>query len=477
MGGKQKNVVRVGGGVYYGRTPNALMRSHTLENGIALPSFALSGTTAAQQAQGPIYPKILAAPAALGTSGARTVFFMAGDFANPFISMADAAYERAITRNISVSATYLFTRANHLIRAHDINLPSATSSVDVYLDADASLTTTNDRTLVGSFPFYAGQRPMCDTVVNPYSATCVRLGPVVRQESVLNATYNGLVLEYKQRAGYGFSVNANFTLSKARDDGQAMGASPFAGRSESFFDPNNRKAEYTQSDFDMRKRFVASFMWNPDAAFHIDNPGLRQVFGNWSLSGVVTLNDGQGFNPTVSGFLAGGANTSGATPCPATGTCATGTGSLNGVGGAFRPPWLPRNYMETTGFENVDFRLQKDFKIAEKKSIKFSWEVFNALNRPNHPNRFNFQSTGYRLLSSATCSAINAGVCTTGTPSNFSQPRLAIVNVDTTNYQGILDGVTGKADLSKCQVTSCLSSASGTLFGARDMQLGLKFRF
>lgn len=196
------------------------------------------------------------------------------------------------------------------------------------------------------------------------------------------------------------------------------------------------------------------------------------------MSGVVTLQDGQPFNPTVSGFLAGGANTSGANACPAAGTCAAATGSINGSGGSLRPGWLPRNYITTTGFANTDLRLQKDIRISETKSLKFSWEVFNVFNRANHSNRFNFQGTGFRLLTSATCTAISNGACVaTGTPSNFAQPRLAVFNVDTTNYRGILNGTDGTADLSRCQVTSCLSSASGALFGPRDMQFGLKFGF
>ena len=476
MGGTQKNVVRVGGGIYYGRIPNALLRSHTLENGLALPSFSLSGSTASQQALGPVYPAILSAPA--GTSGARTVLFMADDYANPFVSMADATYERALTRNIGVSATYLFTRANHLIRGHDINLPTATSTVDFYLDADASTTTTNDRTFLATFPFYAGQRPFCDTAVGPVSPGCTRLGPVVRQESSLNATYHGLVIQYKQRAGLGITLDANFTVSSAKDDGQAMGSSPFAGRFETFFDPNNQAPEYTRSDFDMRRRLVASFMWDPDRLFSGQGDGFHGILKRWTLSGVVTVNDGQPMNPTVSGFLAGGASSSGTTPCGATGTCAAATGSINGSGGSLRPGWLSRNYIETTGFANFDFRVQKDVRITESKSLRFSWEVFNAFNRQNHPNRFNFQGTGFRLLTSTTCTAINDGACVaTGTPSNFTQPRLAVFNVDTVNYQGILNGVDGTGDLSQCQVTSCLNSASGALFGPRDMQFGVKFAF
>jgi hypothetical protein len=155
----------------------------------------------------------------------------------------------------------------------------------------------------------------------------------------------------------------------------------------------------------------------------------------------------------------------------------TSSGQI-GSGGSLRPGWLPRNYIYTTGFSNVDYRLQRDFKFGERKSLRFSWEVFNAFNRTNSPNRFNFAGTAFRVLSSGTCTAISGGACVaTGTPSNFSQPRLAVVNVDTTTYKDILNGVTGAGDLSKCQVTNCLTSASGVFWGARDMQFGLKFMF
>src|SRR4030095_5207083 len=110
-------------------------------------------------------------------------------------------------------------------------------------------------------------------------------------------------------------------------------------------------------------------------------------------------------------------------------------------GGSLRPGWLGRNYIQTTGFANFDFRLQKDIRFTESKKLRISWEVFNAFNRSNHPNRFNFQGTGFRLLTSATCTAISNGACvSTGTPSDFTQPRLGVFNVDPTNYQGILDG-------------------------------------
>ncbi len=448
VGGNQKDVVRFGGGVYYGRTPNALIRSALLENGVALPSFSFSGTTPAQLAAGPVYASIFSSLPAGGSAGTRSVAFVANDYVNPFISMMDVAYERELSRNLAFSVTYLFTRGTHLTHASDINLNAPTRTVDFLIDADGSTTTTTDRTLLGTTQFYSGNRPLCDTLVNAQSATCAtRLRQVIRQTSDLNSTYNAVIFQITQRQRWGLTQTAHLTISSAKDDGQAMGASPFAGSFESFFDPFNRFREYARSDFDVRKRFVWTFIWQPDDVFHPGNGARGKVFGGWSFNGIVTANDGQPVSLTVSGSIS-------STVSP------SDTGSINGSNGSLRAGWLPRNNLETTAFASVDFRVQKEIKISERMSVKLLWEAFNLFNRSNHSNRFNFSTTGYRVLA------------TTGTS---SAPQ--VVLRQDTNFAGIVDPATGQGDLSLCKKSNCLSSASGVLFGARDMQLGVKFIF
>lgn len=441
IGGKQKNVLRVGGGIYYGRTPNAIVRSHLLENGVALPSFRLSSTDATQLAAGPVYPgPILSSPPA--STGARSVTFMAGDYVRPFITMADAAYEREITRNISVSATYLFTRGNHLTHSADINFNPSTTTVDILF---------SDGTLLGTVPFYTGLRPLFDTLPGVPSGT--RLGPVLRQQSDLNSLYHGAIFQFAQRARFGLTQVAHFTVSRAKDEGQAMGASPFAGGFETFFDPANRKREYALSDFDVRKRFVWYFIWEPSQVWKADSPVVKHLLGDWSFNGVLTAQDGQPFQPNVSGRIG-----------PATG--ATDTGSINGTNGSLRTGWLARNYLTTTGFVTVDFRAQKDVRVSEKMRVRFLWEAFNLLNQQNHPNRFNFNSTAYSVQSSSLLS----------TPSPTGATRQVVLRQNA-NFVGVMNGPTGLADLSQCTTANCLQSASGVLFGARDMQFGVKFIF
>jgi hypothetical protein len=464
IGGKQKNVLRAGGGIYYGRTGNALIRNQLLENGVSLATFTISGSSIA--ASGPVYPAVLAS-GTLSTAGGRKVTFVAGDFVRPFISMVEAAYERELTRNISASVTLVYTRGNHLMHGSNINLPAPSTSISYFLNTTGALLAT--------VPFYAGQRPFLDTL--PGIAANTRLGDVIRATSDLNSTYSGAIFELKQRARFGITQNFSFTWSNAKDEGQVQGASAFAPGFEGFFDPRNRRAEYNRSEFDMRRRVVWAYIWEPSSIWKIQNKGLNTVLGDWSISGVTMLQDGQPYNPTVSGFLAGGANTTGTTACPSTGTCASSTGSINGSNGSLRPGWLPRTYGITTGFINFDMRLQKDWRLTETKRLRFIFEGFNVFNRANHPNRFNFVSTGFNISNSKACLAGSATMtCTAQNPSNLALPRVATITL-ASGYNGIIDPVTGSTTTGACLQSTCLSSASGTLFGPRDVEFALKFIF
>jgi hypothetical protein len=446
VNGDSKDVVRFGAGIYYGRTPNAIVRSHLLENGVALASFSLS-FNAAGPATNPVYGTLLTTPPT--TTSTRSINFMADDYVRAFITMMDIAYERELTRDVSVSFTYLYTRGNHLSRAADINLNPPTATADILFDADGSTSTTNDRTRLANIPFFTGSRPLCDTLVNPQSPTCAtRLRVVARQQSDLNSTYQGGIIQLTQRSRWGLTQTAHITFSSARDDGQAMGSSPFASGFDRLFNPFNKAAEYARSDFDVRKRFVWYFIWEPSRVWKADSAVVNRVLGNWSFNSIITASDGQPFQPQVSGSISSA-------------TGATDTGSINGSNASLRTGWQVRNPYETPGFFVWDFRVQKDIYVSESMRVRFLWEAFNLLNRTNTPNRFNFSNTAYRVLTS---SAGTGGV------------RQVVLRQDSA-FAGIIDPITGRGQIDNCTLTTCLTSASGVFFGARDMQLGVKFIF
>ena len=84
---RQKTVVRLGGGVYYGRTQNSLLANLITNNGVRFKSYSFIPSSAGS----PMFPNLL--PGIPTGSGARSdVVFAAGDFANPAIYQTELVH-------------------------------------------------------------------------------------------------------------------------------------------------------------------------------------------------------------------------------------------------------------------------------------------------------------------------------------------------------------------------------------------------
>ena len=94
--------------------------------------------------------------------------------------------------------------------------------------------------------------------------------------SVVNTWYNGLVIQVKHRFSHGFQMDAGFTWSKAQDDDQN---SQTFTTSESASNPINLKNDYSLSDFDQRKRFTLSGVW--ELPTHNIQSKMPQARGGW----------------------------------------------------------------------------------------------------------------------------------------------------------------------------------------------------
>jgi hypothetical protein len=119
-------------------------------------------------------------------------------------------------------------------------------------------------------------------------------------------------------------------------------------------------------------------------------------------------------------------------------TGGTDTSTTNGTGGSVRVPFIERNIDRQTGRKTIDARLSKNFGIGHDRQIQLLWEVFNVTNSTNYTV---FSATKYRVGSSTYDAATNR------------------VTVNLTEDTGYL----------------VPTQASSTLFGPRDMQIGLKF--
>ena len=360
IGGRQTTVLRTGYGLYFGRTSNSALSAGLFENNaITRTSIRLfPGST-----NSPQYPDTFCTPA-LGTPGANSVctqpavssattfFRFTRDFVRPLVHMGELVIEHSLTPNMVVSASYLVSRGNRLPLFTDINLPTPDPADSVIYVDDATGTL-----LGGPFPFFAGSEPF--SVFNQ----------IMQSASVGNSWYNAFVLRFNRRLSQGLQFDTHLTISKALDDSQ--NSRTFFARFSQLANPLDRKRDYGPSNFDIRKKWVSHFYWDPPFQ-NIANDGVRKALDGFIFSGILTLRDGRAFPEDFDFFGFQGR---------------TSPFSGNGSGADDRAPWLGRNTATTTGLATFDFRVTREIRFKETMKAVFIWEAFNLFNRTNF-NRF-----------------------------------------------------------------------------------------
>jgi hypothetical protein len=384
VGGRHETVFKGGFGLYYGRTSNSYIFSALTNNAVTFATYNFSPTTAGA----PVYPNVLAAPPT-GPGARPSISVLSPDLEQPEIYMGDFTIERALGRDLVVSASYLYSKGKKLPVFIDTNLPAPNSQVTYLVDGQN----------MGTFPFYRGARPDAN------------IARAIEVRSVAESQYHGLVLQAQKRWTNGLLFNAHYTLSKATDNGQ--NSTTFISGFMSVFDPNNVDLEEGYSNLDRRHRGVVSLHWAPQWMW-----GLQ-------VSAIGTFESGLPLTATISGGVVAA-------------TGGTDTFTTNGTGGSNRVPFIERNSDRQTGRKTIDARLSKAFNVGGNRQLVLLWEAFNVFNSTNYTF---FSSTRYRVGSSSYNAAANQVTVNLVEDTGFLRP----------------------------------TQASSTLFGPRDMQLGIKF--
>ncbi|HEX3893425.1 MAG TPA: carboxypeptidase regulatory-like domain-containing protein [Terracidiphilus sp.] len=215
-----------------------------------------------------------------------------------------------------------------------------------------------------------------------------------------SSNYNGLQTSFQQRLDHGLEFIVNYTYSKAL--GNASSADLGSQNNDGFRNSLYPNQEYGPLDFDVRNRFVASYLYDlPFGTGHAlatHNSIIDHIIGDWNWSGILTLSSGTWF--TVTDGNADFANSDGqqrpdsvpgvkanSTPCvPGTffNTCAFQNPALGSTGN------VSLNSLEGPNEKNVDFALLKKIPLGEERHIELRAEAFNAFNHPN----FQFAAPG-----------------------------------------------------------------------------------
>jgi hypothetical protein len=225
------------------------------------------------------------------------------------------------------------------------------------------------------------------------------------------ANYNSLQVSVNSRTWHGLSLLGNYTYSKCMDNGSNGSGAPTEALIPANYgvcDLNRTQAGAVSYDYQLPFGQSEHFLSN-------SRGWVNQALGGWNMTGVLTLQTGLPFTPTMTGDQAN-TGVSGqrpdviATPIQTDNvSCWYFTSSNSSCASLFPGDqnwWaLPpkdtrygsggRNILRADGLKDLDFALLKNFKLTESKTLQFRAEVFNLTNVPI----FSAPSTGVNAAS------------------------------------------------------------------------------
>jgi hypothetical protein len=238
------------------------------------------------------------------------------------------------------------------------------------------------------------------TLANPQNCNSALDVMIDTLRSNTFSNYNSLQIRLEKRYSHGIQFEAAYTYAHALDN--ASSASLGSVNNGDFQDQRFPNTNYGNADFDVRQRFVFSYLYDLPfgrGRLFAKDAGrfVNQVIGDWQMTGVFSAATGNYYTATdindISGGDCGGTvgyycsrpnlvGNPNAKPCiPGTlfNTCAfednTNLGTFGNAG---------RNIIKGPGYKTWDTALVKQFPISEQRRFEFRAEFFNVLNHVNY---------------------------------------------------------------------------------------------
>ena len=354
-----KTVVRGGGGIFYDRTFGDV----DFQKSFNPPFVKVSLGTL----QGAI-PAIQAGTLPVGTGAILQNAFqpnMVGpSFASPApfnLHFRDAKiYEwtlnvqRELPEAFLLEIGYVGTRGMHLVREWDPNQPIPD--------------------------------PLTQTTTQPYPA----YGNFSYTDSNGDAIYHSLQTKLERHFTGGMALIVAYTYSKSIDTNSTV----FSTNRDTNFpqDSQNLAAERGRSDFDIRQRLSAAYVYSlpfGTGRFEFGNHALNYLVRDWQVTGIITAQTGPPFTPQVSGDISHTQEGDDRPNVVGNPTPAKQTPNQWVLASAFSAPApytfgnAGRNILTGPGLGSWDFSVSRHFRLTEGTALEFHGQVFNILNRAN----------------------------------------------------------------------------------------------
>lgn len=397
-------------------TQNALCPAGLTTPGVATTSQYLPGRVRFNDQTfpgfGPLFPFTLA---------------VAKDFQYAYANQANFTIERQLTKNMSISGSYIFVGAHHLPHPQDINAPRtdflienfrrfagtpppSSSAAEFFSLPTACPGAGCPPGFIVVIPGMVGINALGQGVISPVVANYFRpngpnyffarsasggavtkavldaalaaantlrtpglvspFGEVDAQLSDANSNYNALNVELKRRFANNFTFLASYTWSHSIDDSSDL---------QTLLKPQdnrNFRAERADSLFDQRHRFVFSGALTSPVAWRSEH-GFRKFFADFTLAPILEISSGRPFNILTGSDSNGDLQSSNDRPSIAA------DGSLFIPTTPFTSGSLGRNMGITHGYASLDLRLMRTVRIGERMRLDVIAEGFNLFNRFN----------------------------------------------------------------------------------------------
>jgi len=215
------------------------------------------------------------------------------------------------------------------------------------------------------------------------------------------SNYNALELQYRRPVSTTLQLLLNYTWSHSLDNASNDIVEALSNTVVS------AAADYASSDFDVRHSLSSALTWTVPAA--TKRGWLKDITEHWSLYSIIVVRTGFPFNAVapaaaIAGanprpdlvrgepfFLTGSACSNSAQFAPVLngGPCPGGKG-LNPAAFVAAPMGEQgsegRNDIPGFGLTQVDFSVNRKFRISDRFNLQFRADAFNLLNHPNFTN-------------------------------------------------------------------------------------------
>jgi len=368
--GRRSTVLHAGFGLYYGRTPNALVLAGLTETGSArgVANYYLRPYDVAA----PPFPYVFsAAPTA---SVKPSALFFSPHFRNPQIEQFSASLEQTLPHHHRLSVETFLSLAHELPKFIDTNINTTSVQTVTYLVQGSG----------GPIPIGTYTGPFYTVRINP------DYQQITEVQSETNLNYWSAQLRWAHTSRSGVDFHLLYTYAKSVDgnpnENQRIGTNDP-------LDPLNPKAETGRSNFDQRHALSTSATLHMP---HLHSAGLARAVGGVSFAPVFYWRSGLPYSMHTFGAIPVERTVSGY-------NLAGLAAGINGSGGDNRVPGIARNIFRSPGTYNAHARLSDRWNLSSNRRLIAEIESYNLL---NHQNVTKVDTNGYEITAPGTSSSL-----------------------------------------------------------------------